>query len=219
MDFFHHSKQTSVKPIGATRVKICGIRSLEAAHAALDAGADFLGFNFVNESHRFINPIQAKEIINKVRDHITIVGVFKDMFHEEVNEIANFLKLHLVQLHGDEDEHYIEHIKKDVIKAFGLFNEEGHEEKIMSMRKFSVNYYMLDRPDRGEGNMLDIGKAALIAKELPIFLAGGLTVENVGEIVRKVHPYAVDVAGGVETNGEQDIGKIVQFIKNAKGIL
>lgn len=102
-----------------TLVKICGIRSIDSALAALEAGADFLGFNFVKTSRRFIQPQKALEIINKVRKinpKVQIVGVFQDEHYSKVNEIAKFLKLDYVQLHGKEDKVYIKKMITKVIK-------------------------------------------------------------------------------------------------------
>lgn len=99
------------------KVKICGIRNLESAQAAIDAGADFLGFNFVPTSKRYIYPIRAKVIIEKVRGKTKTVGVFQNQTIDEVNNIAEFLSLDYVQLHGEEDLEYVSQIKTNVIKT------------------------------------------------------------------------------------------------------
>lgn len=190
------------------RVKICGIRTVEAAIIACDSGADFLGFNFVSSSKRYIDSSAAKKIIDKIRGKIKIVGVFQNEQVETVNKIADLLGLDFVQMHGNEDNIYISQVKFPVIKSFTLLDNP---------QKIDVQYLLLDRVDR-EGALVDLQKAAEIAQEFPLFFAGGLTSENVSDIVCKVRPYGVDVAGGVETNGKQDIKKIRLFIERVKAL-
>ena len=189
------------------KVKICGIRTLEAALNAVGADADFLGFNFVISSKRYISPENAKKIIDQVKGQVSIVGVFQNAPFVEVNTIAEELKLDLVQLHGKEDNEYIQKIKRPVIKSFTIFDNPEN---------IQAKYVMLDRIIQGKGEMVDLEKAAVLAKNFPLFLAGGLTPENVKEIVKRVRPCAVDVAGGVDTNEKQDIKKIRKFIERAK---
>lgn len=195
-------------------VKICGIRSLEAAQASIKAGADFLGFNFVPSSKRYINPKDALEIIklirgkmNKIPLRVKIVGVFQDI--DYVNDIVANLELDFVQLHGQENNDYINRVEAPVIKSVTLKDQ-------LSIIK--AKYFILDRANRGEGNMMDFKKAARLAVKFPIFYAGGLNPENVADVINKVRPFAVDVAGGIETNDHQDLEKIKLFIRNIKGI-
>ncbi len=103
-----------------TKVKICGIRTLEAAQTAVDAGADFLGFNFVKTSKRYIEPEKALEIIKLIKSKVKTVGVFQDEKAETANEIALLLNLDFVQLHGVENSEYIKSIKVPVIKSIIL---------------------------------------------------------------------------------------------------
>ncbi|MBI4008964.1 phosphoribosylanthranilate isomerase [Candidatus Roizmanbacteria bacterium] len=191
------------------KVKICGIRSVEAARAAVNAGADFLGFNFVPSSRRYIHPAIASGIINLVSDTVKIVGVFQDAKVNEVNKIASDLKLDYIQLHGNENNEYINKVGIPTIKFITL---DDQPEKIRS------DYFLLDRPKRGKGKMVDLEKASQLAADFPLFYAGGLTPDNVLIVVKQVKPFAVDVAGGIETNGIQDIKKIIKFISNAKKI-
>src|SRR5438270_537494 len=111
------------------KVKICGIRSIESAQAAIDAGADFLGFNFVKESKRYVYPIRAKKIIEALRSknceaRIMLVGIFQNLDIDEVNHITEFLELDFVQLHGEENMEYISKIKTNIIKAIVIPAEE-----------------------------------------------------------------------------------------------
>lgn len=230
------------------KVKICGIKNYEMVKTAVDAGADFLGFNFVSTSKRFIEPERAREIIDVLNNYlchcgsqtkqsllinrdrhvpiksglamtnrVKVVGVFQNEKIDDVNKLINDLKLDYVQLHGSESPDYTSRINNArVIKTFSLPFDFNTEVTINKMKKYKADYFLLDREKQGEGTLLNPDKVCQLTVYLPIILAGGLTVENVGKLVRLVHPQGVDVAGGVETNGEKNSEKIYQFIKNAK---
>lgn len=187
-------------------VKICGIRTVEAAKAALDAGADFIGFNFVHSSRRHVSVGKAKEIRRVVGGHGKVVGVFRDESIDAIHRVVQEVKLDFVQLHGNESPEFCKQVKIPVIKAFSL----------RAMKQYSVMYYMVDREVQGSGPMLDLERLVILAKELPLFVAGGLTPENVVEVVRVVRPFAVDVASGIETDGVEDTEKIKAFVERAK---
>lgn len=188
------------------KVKICGIRSLEAAKVATLMGAEFLGFNFILTSKRYINPFDAAKIINAVKDKVKIVGVFQDSDINYVNKLSSSLGLDFVQLHGREDDDYIKQVKAPVIKAIQVHDKSDGG---------NVAYYLLDRSKR-KGKMVNFQKASQLAEKIDFFFAGGLNPDNVADVIKKVKPFAVDVAGGVETNGEADIQKIKEFINIAK---
>jgi len=173
------------------KVKICGIRTLDAAQTAINTGADFLGFNFVLTSKHYIKPGLAKKIIKELKGRIKTVGVFQNAKINFVNKIVNDLDLDYVQL---------------------------HEKRIIKSVKDKETYLLIDREKQGAGQTPNLNNAKVFARKLKIFFAGGLTPNNVAKIVKKVKPYAVDVAGGVETNGIEDVNKIKQFISNAKGV-
>lgn len=212
-------------------VKICGIRTLEAAKTAADGGADFLGFNFVLSSKRFINLSKALEIIGKISKNIKTVGVFQNERSDLVNFIAEKLKLDYVQLHGKESPEYCRKIRVNIIKTFvvkkvstvqNLLKEMKEYEKILRSgsrpqndNKRKVLYYLLDREEQGKGDMIDPNIVKKLSLDFPIILAGGLTPLNVKEAVSE-KLCGVDVASGIETNGEQDLGKIEEFIRKAK---
>lgn len=202
----------------SVKIKICGIRGIQAAKAAVDAGADFLGFNFVPTSKKYIDPTIALKIINSIRSRVKTVGVFQDAKITDVNKIASNLKLDFVQLHGNESNQYINNVDIPVIK---FITEDDQPDKI------KADYFLLDRPKRGKGKMVNLEKATQLAATFPMFIAGGLTADNVANVIRLIRPFAVDVAGGIETEGVQDIRKIKLFIlrskkalliKNAKGV-
>lgn len=204
--------------MNSVKVKICGVRTIEAAEVAVKAGADFLGFNFVNESRRFINPLRAKEIIDKVHKKVTVVGIFQNHTVEEVNELVHFLGLHAVQLHGEEDSSFVSQIKAKVTKAVHLPEDFTLSETLANFQSYNAHHLLIDRRIQGQGPMLDAEMVYQISQIMPVFLAGGLHHENVAELVAKARPFAVDVAGGVETHGEQDLDKVEAFIKNAKSV-
>lgn len=192
----------------SVKVKICGIRTIRVAEVAIESGTDFLGFNFVSTSKRYIVPEKAGKIIDEIEGAmVDLVGVFQDEMAEKVNKIAANLGLDFVQLHGSEDNDYITTIDFPVIKSITLNDDPS---------LVKAEYFLLDRVNR-EGEMIDLEKAAQVARKFQTFFAGGLNPENVAEAVTKVKPFAVDVAGGIETDGEQDLEKIKLFIKNAKG--
>jgi len=174
------------------KVKICGIRTLDAAKTAINAGADFLGFNFVSTSKRFIEPELAKKIIDKLKGRTKIVGVFQNAKTDYINAVISLLDLDFVQL---------------------------HEKRIIKSTKDKIIYLLVDRKVQGVGLIPNLNKAKTSAKKSEIFLAGGLNPENIESVIKKVHPFAVDVASGIETNGVEDINKIKKFIKNVKGVI
>lgn len=203
--------------MSAVKVKICGIRSLEGAVAAVLAGADFLGFNFVPESKRYIEPEKAKRIVREMATKwsmtsVQLVGVFQNEDMERVQEIVEIVGLDLVQLHGEESLADIQAVSIPVIKRI---TDVVETQDFASLRR--EVYFLMDRVVQGEGEMVDLGRAKVIAAKHKMFLAGGLNPENVSDIVSQVRPFAVDVAGGVETEGVMDLEKIREFVRRAKG--
>lgn len=202
-----------------TKVKICGIQTVDDALSSIEAGADFIGLNFVRSSHRRVDFETASEIVNFVRDQQKgdrpkIVGVFKDQSYPYVNLIADNLKLDFVQLHGEESLEYCALMTVAVIKVFSLTNKFDLEKTYQNMKRYSVAHYLVDREIQGQGTHLNINKIKELAQMIPFFLAGGLTPEKIKSISLVVKPYAVDVASGVETDGNIDKNKVSAFISN-----
>jgi phosphoribosylanthranilate isomerase len=193
------------------KVKICGIRTIEQAQTALGAGADFIGLQFVPTSKRKIEYSVAKEISKKFKEKIKLVGVFQNQTLDEINRIVKELKLDYVQLHGEETNTFCNTITVPVIKAFrpSTFHE---------MKNYSVPYHLIDREKRGEGKMFPLKKSKRLARDFRLFIAGGLDIGNVSEVIKEVRPFAVDVASGIETDGVPDPEKIQLFVKNVKKI-
>lgn len=204
------------------KVKICGITSYDDASAAVEAGADALGFVFYDKSPRFINPVRAAGIISKLPPFIQTVGLFVNEETEQVNWTADYCGLDIVQLHGDETPEDCLELKRRVIKAFRI-------EKIISIdplekyQDYQVSGYLLDAwsPDAygGTGRTFNWELAQSAKQYGPVILAGGLTPENVAEAIRVVNPYGVDVSSGVESAlGKKDAEKVREFIRAAKGL-
>lgn len=200
------------------RVKICGITNITDALVAVEAGADALGFVFYDRSPRYIKPLAAAGIIAKLPPFIQTVGLFVNEEAEQVNWIADFCGLDLVQLHGDESPEDCVAVNRRIIKAFRV--QGGSTVELLA--KYPVAGYLLDAWSAdaygGTGHTFNWELAASAGQYGPIILAGGLAPGNVAQAIRVVQPYAVDVSSGVESApGRKDQEKVRQFIKLAKG--
>jgi phosphoribosylanthranilate isomerase len=146
-----------------------------------------------------------------------VVGVFKDQPIDEVNEIADEVGLDLVQLSGDEPWSDCLLATRQAIKVLRPRPGTTADEVIAYLEPDAALGFMLD-PSHGTGASGDLETAAAVASKIPLWLAGGLTPENVAEVIRAVRPWAVDVSSGVETGGAKDPAKIAAFIRAAKGV-
>jgi phosphoribosylanthranilate isomerase len=199
-------------------VKICGITSVEDAQAAVEAGADALGFVFYPPSPRYVTPEQAGQIIRGLPPFVTTVGLFVDVPLDMVNGIAARCGLDRVQLHGREAPEFCRQVKQPVIKAFRIKDAES----LAPLSHYSVSAYLLDAYVEGA---LPGGTGASFSWELaarakphgPVILAGGLTPQNVDVAIAQIRPYGVDVSSGVErAPGIKDHQKVREFIARAK---
>jgi phosphoribosylanthranilate isomerase len=201
-----------------TRVKICGITRLEDARLAIELGADALGFNFYEKSPRCLAPAEAWKILRKLPALVSAVGVFVNWESASVIALAKSLRLSAVQLHGDETAAVTTECARHfpVIKAF---RTESNFKFSQFRAHNSATSFLLDAAISdsssekfgGTGRIAD-WKIAERAGKFPILLAGGLTPENIAEAVLTVRPYAVDVAGGVESRpGKKDPAKLRAF--------
>lgn len=192
-------------------VKICGIKTIDAADAAVKAGADYIGFVFA-ESSRKISPEDAAMIASSLPVSVKKVGVFVNETVETMKETAQTVGLDTIQLHGEEPPEVAEQLPYEIIKAFPV-----NTETLPAIRSYPCDYYLLDSWRGGSGIAFDWNLAdQLSINRAKIMLAGGLTPENVTRAINTVRPAAVDVSSGVETNKEKDLNKIEQFIRNAK---
>jgi len=182
-----------------TLIKICGITNLDDAQAAVAAGADALGFNFYKPSPRYITPENAREIIDTLPASILTVGVFvNEPSPDSVRAIADRAGVKTVQLHGDESPDYCRALNS-VIKNFSVSTSFD----IDQINAYDVDAIMLDTKDNrlrgGTGRVFDWSIAQQVSQLVPkLYLAGGLSPENVSDAIALVHPYAVDTCSAVE---------------------
>lgn len=200
-----------------SQVKICGIRSLEAAEAALTA--DMVGLNFVPTSKRRIDLVKAQQLTSLLKQRINIVGVFQNQTQAEIQRHIDLLNLDFIQLHGEESPEFTQNFTIPVIKAFRVPSDFDLETTRALLSRYPVTYMLLDREVQSRGEPLPYEKVAVLSREFPIILAGGLTPQNVTTAIRQAHPFAVDVAGGVEVEGQESPETIRQFISTARAAI
>ncbi len=204
-----------------TIVKICGIKTLKDALAAIDAGADYLGFNFYPKSVRFVEKetcTKITSVLKKEYPDIKLVGVFVNSSVDEVKNILEICSLDLAQLHGDETPKTFSQLASRAFKAF-----RGIPENIIGYERKESPAILIDAAVKnvygGSGIIADWSAAAELAKKYPLLLAGGLTPENVAGAVSRVKPWGVDVASGVESApGEKDAAKMFAFVKAVREV-
>lgn len=194
------------------KVKVCGITNFEDAKLCVDCGIDALGFIFYKKSKRYIEPENAKEIIDKLPIFVFKVGVFVNEEVKRVNQIANELKLNAVQLHGDEDLDYYHKINYPVIKAIRVDEDFNH-----NLEKYSNYTILLDSKDEkeygGTGQQFNWYLIPKISRD-KIILAGGVSENNIEEIYNKIKPQAVDLSSSLEKEpGIKDHKKVKSFIR------
>ena len=202
-----------------TKIKICGIKTLPDALAAIDAGADYLGFNFYPKSARFVEIDVCAEITSVLKQEypeIKLVGVFVNSSVDEINHVLETCSLDLAQLHGDETPEMLNALDGKAFKAF-----RGVPHSIAGFEREQPPAMLVDAAVKGAyggtGVTADWSSAAGLAKRYLMLLAGGLTPENVAEAVRQVKPWGVDVASGVESApGEKDASKMKAFVKTVQ---
>lgn len=204
-----------------TYVKVCGITNLEDALAAVTAGANMLGFNFYRPSPRYLDPHSAREIIDRVPAEVLTVGVF---VNEEspaiVEQIADTAGVAAVQLHGDESPEFCRRFKhRYVIKVLAARQDFDPAR----VRDYDVTAIMLDAFDKdsrgGTGQTIDWSLARRTRELVPrLFLAGGLSPENVAAAISAVEPYAVDACSALEISpGRKDAQRIRAFVEAVRG--
>ncbi len=204
-----------------TKVKICGITNLNDALAAIEAGADLLGFNFYPPSPRYLKPSACQEITSALRQNfpnLTLVAVFVNSTVAEIETILETCSLDLAQLHGDEPPETLAALDGRAFKAF-----RGVPSEIAGYTRNAAPALLVDAAVKGlyggSGRVADWSAAAELSKRIPLLLAGGLTPENVAEAVRQVQPWGVDVASGVESRpGVKDFDKMKQFVEAVRSV-
>lgn len=208
-------------------VKICGITTLDDALAALDAGADLLGFNFYPPSPRYIAPAACTALVQELRRRgvrAGLIGVFVNMSPAEVAAILDACDLDLAQLSGDEPAADLERLGERAFKAIRP-RDADHAAALAATcaRRMAPPALLVDAAAGagrfgGTGQSADWTAAAVLAATMPILLAGGLRPDNVAAAIAAVRPWGVDVASGVETApGRKDPKKMAAFVRAAHG--
>ena len=202
------------------RVKICGITNAADALAAVDAGADLLGFNFYAKSPRRIAESAAAKIRPRLPKEVDAVGIFVNAPTADVAALCKSLKLDAAQLHGDETAETVAELAGSipVVKAFRV----DLDFDLKTLKDYSRAFaFLFDAVVSGQyggtGHSTDWDAAKQAAVKHRIILAGGLKVENVAAAVRIVRPYGIDVASGVESKpGKKDHGRLREFIQEVR---
>ncbi len=200
--------------MSSVKLKVCGITSLADARAAIECGADYLGFNFYEGSPRHVTPDTAHGIVAELPPQIIPVGVFVNLGSPmKVRGVMEKSGVRMAQLHGDEDATFCEKLGSElVIKV--IRPRAGFDSGMLV--EFPAAAFLIDAVDEklygGTGRTANRQFAREVAQLRPVFLAGGLTAENIRDAIRQVSPFAVDVNSGVESApGRKDRGKLSQL--------
>ena len=196
-----------------TKIKFCGLTRTGDIEAANELKPDYIGFVFWPKSKRAVTAGQAKTLKAKLDPSIKAVGVFVDEDMEAVKSLLDGGIIDIAQLHGHEDEDYITGLKKasgkPVIKAFKIRSEED-------IRKAEASPADLVLLDAGMGDGVTFDWSLIKNTGRPYFLAGGLDPDNAADAVRTLHPYALDVSSGIETDGLKDTNKMAAFAASVR---
>ncbi len=212
-----------------TRIKICGIKTVEDALAAVDAGVDTIGLNFWKPGKRYIDPETAAEIVRNIPPFVTVTGVFLDSPIEEIRDIVEKTGLHEAQIHdafskdSTEASSFLKSTEQLDVKVIPVLRPQQREEidsAIHQLRDVGLveGPLLLDTPSKslpgGTGKTFDWSLAVYAQQFCRVILAGGLTPKNVAEAVQIVRPYAVDTASGVEQSpGVKDTEAMRAFVR------
>lgn len=202
-----------------TKVKICGLSRREDIAYVNECQPDFIGFVFYEKSKRAVTLEKALELKGLLDRSIKTVGVFVNAASAFVAELAALGAIDLIQLHGDEDADYCKKLRlltdAPLIKAVRVRSKES----LAGLEKYPVDYFLFDTYKAGvyggTGQRFEVELGQDIPK--PFFIAGGLDADNVAAVIKKNKPFAVDVSGGVETDGRKDPKKISAFIASVRG--
>ena len=192
-----------------TKIKLCGLSRLCDIEAANELNPEYIGFIFASISKRHVTCEKAMELKSHLSPDIQAVGVFVNEPPQSIAKLLQSGVIDMVQLHGDEDEDYISQMRlltdKPIIKAFRI--ETAND--IKTAEQSTADYILLDS---GAGTGVVFDWALVKGIRRPYFLAGGLDIHNAADAVKTLHPFAVDVSSGIETNGVKDKSKMAAFV-------
>lgn len=198
------------------RIKLCGLRRPCDMEVANELRPDYIGFVFAKKSARYVSPEQAAALKKLLHPDILAVGVFVKERAETVAELLSSGVIDIAQLHGGEDETYMEALRRltdrPLIKAFSVRGEED----IRSACESTAELVLLDAGEGGTGTAFD--RELLQNMNRPYLLAGGLDASTVGEAVERWRPYGVDVSTGIETDGYKDAEKMRAFVRSVRDV-
>jgi phosphoribosylanthranilate isomerase len=205
-----------------TFIKICGITNLDDARAAVDAGADALGFNFYKPSPRYVTPEKAAEMISQLPSAVLTVGVFvNEQSPQSVEDLARRASVTAIQLHGDESPEYCRGIQnRYVIKALAA----GADFDVQRALNYDVEAILLDTKHDtlrgGTGRVFDWSIALEVRRRVPkLYLAGGLDVENIEDAIESVDPFAVDACSALEERpGKKNHERMRAFLNAIRSV-
>ena len=194
-----------------TRIKFCGLRTLDDVYAVNEIAPDYAGFVFAPKSKRHVTPAQADKLRGALSKKILAVGVFVDAKISDVAELLNAGTIDIAQLHGNETDAYVKNLRtltgKPIIKAFKIRAIDD----VTGAEKSSADFILADA-GAGDGNVFDWRLMKNFRREY--FLAGGLTIENVGDAIEMLKPFAVDVSSGIEVDGKKNFAKMKSFAES-----
>ncbi len=199
------------------KVKICGITNVEDAKAAIDAGADLLGFNFYPQSPRYVEPQKAQKIITKLPAFMDIVGVFVDAGYDTIREIMDQCPLNWLQLHGDEEPGFCDSLSSLNLSTIKAIRVRDYSD-IKKAEQYFTDAILLDAfdPQKYGGTGLRFVWNIIGHINKRIFLAGGINPDNVVEAL-KLGVYGIDICSGVESKpGKKDHKKLKQLFENIR---
>lgn len=198
-----------------TKIKLCGMMSLQDARTANDIMPDYVGFVFWSKSRRNIDIQTAKLLRQTLSPDIMTVGVYVDHDAELISEMYRDGLINIAQLHGREDEDYIKSLRRmcnmPIIKAFRIRSKADLDAAQCS----TADYILLDA-GMGDGRTFDWDLLQNFGR--PYILAGGLDCQNVTEAINRLHPFGVDVSSGIETDGIKDKDKMIAFANAVRNI-
>lgn len=198
------------------RIKLCGLRRAKDIEYVNELSPEYIGFVFAKDSRRYVTKEEARLLKCKLDNGITAVGVFVNETIENIAELLNENIIDMVQLHGDENEEYINSLRQaakcTIIKAFTIRDRAD----VLKALNSSADYILLDSGS-GSGEVFDWSVMESLTGEIeidrPYFLAGGLEPYNVGNAISRLKPFAVDASSSLEAAGYKDRGKMRAFVK------
>lgn len=197
-----------------TRIKVCGITNIDDAQAAVDNGADALGFIFVKDTPRYIDPDDAAAIMFNLPPMVSAIGVTRDLTLDEFCDLEQTCPAHTFQLHGKEPVSLVQQCGPGVIKAFKYEQVTIQSQLDRWAKVDEVDALLIDGSDGGEGKSFDWTQLAPLVENYnkKIIIAGGLDDTKVSEVIKALKPFAVDISSGVESEpGVKDHTKIAKL--------